>query len=75
MMATRTLYPKRVFIRSACTLGYVRSGSKDPSETERHDVSISNLRSSSISEKNLCVNEFKLKDYITNMKDYNDNVR
>jgi len=75
MMDIRTLCPYRVFIGSACTIGYGRSGSKDPSETERHDVAISNLRSSSMSEKSRCVNEFKLKDYITNTKVYNENVR
>ena len=48
---------------------------KDPSETERHDVGKSNLRSSSMSEKSRCENEFKLKYYNTNIKDYNDNVR
>ena len=74
-MATRTFCPYRVFIRSACTIGYARSGSKDPSETERHYVAISILRWSSMSENSRCANEFKLKDYITNMKDYNDNVQ
>ena len=74
-MATRTLCQYRVFIRSACTIGYARSGSKEASQTERQDVTISNMRSRSISEKSRCENEFKLKDYIANMKDYNDNVR
>ena len=75
MMATSTLCPYHVFIRSACTIGCGRSASNDPSETERYDVAISKLRSSSISENSRCANEFKLNDYITYMKDYNDNVR
>jgi len=74
-MATKTICPYQVFIRSACTIGYARSGSKDPSDTELHDVAISNLRSRSISEKSRCANEFKAKNYIANMKDCNDNVR
>ena len=75
MMDTWTRCPYRMIMLSACTIGYGRSGSNDPSETEQHDVAISNMRSSSISEKSRCANEFKLKDYIANMNDYNGNAR